>query len=71
MAEFLDQFALVLVNRALCRTWAEVSDRARRRGRPVPTADAWIAATAVALNAPLVTNNRRDFAGIDGLTLLP
>jgi predicted nucleic acid-binding protein len=71
MAEFLAQFALAQVNRALCRTWAEVSDRARRRGRPIQTADAWIAATALALAVPLVTNNRSDFAGVDGLTLLP
>jgi predicted nucleic acid-binding protein len=71
MAEFLNQFTLILVNRALCHTWAEVSDRARRRGRPIQTADAWIAATALALDVPLVTNNRDGFAGVPGLSLLP
>ena len=68
---FLNRFTLVLASRALCRTWAEVSDQARRNGRPIQTADAWIAATAISLDLPLLTNNRRDFSGVDGLVLLP
>jgi tRNA(fMet)-specific endonuclease VapC len=70
MAAFLDQFIIVLVDRALCRTWAEVGDEARRKGRPIQAADAWIAATAIALGVPLVTNNRGDFAGVDNLMML-
>ena len=71
MAELLERFTIVLVDRALCRIWAELSDQARRNGRPILAADAWIAATAVALDVPLVTNNRDDFAGVDRLRLLP
>ncbi len=71
MADFLSQFTIVLVDRALCRTWAEVSDGARRRGRPIQAADAWIAATAVALGVPLVTNNYEDFFGVADLVVLP
>lgn len=71
LAAFLDQFIIVLADRALCHTWAEVMDNARRRGRPIGTADAWIAATALARSVPLVTNNRGDYAGVDGLQLLP
>ena len=71
MAAFLEQFTIVLVDRSLCRTWAQVGDQARRNGRPILAADAWIAATAVALNVPLVTNNRDDFAGVDALQFLP
>jgi predicted nucleic acid-binding protein len=71
MAAFLVQFTIVLVDRALCRTWAEVSDRARRNGRPIQTADAWIAATAISLGVPLVTHNPSDYAGVDNLRLLP
>jgi predicted nucleic acid-binding protein len=70
MAEFLERFTIVLVDRALCRLWAEVGDRARRRGRPIQTADAWIAATALSLGVPLVTHNPADYAGVDGLALL-
>jgi predicted nucleic acid-binding protein len=68
---FLDPLTTVFVNRALCRTWAEVTDQARRRGRPIQTADAWIAATALSLDEPLVTHNRTDFEMVDGLRFLP
>jgi predicted nucleic acid-binding protein len=71
LAAFLSQFTIMLVDRALCRIWAEVGDQARRNGRPIQAADAWIAATAIALGVPLVTNNRSDFAGIGSLRLLP
>jgi predicted nucleic acid-binding protein len=64
---FLAQFTLVLPDRELCRSWAMVVDGARRRGRPIQTADAWIAATALAKDALLVTHNRNDFAGVEGL----
>ena len=33
-------------------------------------ADAWIAATALHLDVPLVTHNKNDFLGVDGLTLI-
>lgn len=71
MAGLLDQFTIVLADRDLCRTRAEVSDQARRRGHPIQVADAWIVATAIALGVPLVTNNRDDFAGIADLVMLP
>jgi len=70
MATFLAQFALVLPDRSLCRTWAEVVDGARRHGRPIATADAWIAATALALDLPLLTHNTADYAGVTALRLL-
>ena len=55
---------------ALCRLWGEVWMRARRKGRPIEVADGWIAATALALDVPLLTHNPGDFAGVDGLTVL-
>lgn len=71
LAAFLEQFVIVLADRALCHTWAEVMDDARRHGRPIWTADAWIAATALARGVPLVTNNRSDYAGVTALNILP
>jgi tRNA(fMet)-specific endonuclease VapC len=71
MATFLNQFVIVLVDRAQCRTWAVVGDQARRNGRPIQAADAWIAATAIALGVPLVSHNRDDFASVDDLLMLP
>lgn len=55
---------------ALGRRWAEVVDGARRCDRPVATADAWVAATALLLDVPLVTNNELHFSSIPGLTVI-
>jgi predicted nucleic acid-binding protein len=54
----------------LCRLWAEATESARRAGKPILTADAWVAATALAYDVPLVTNNPSDFAGVAGLTVI-
>lgn len=39
-------------------------------GRKVLAADAWVAATALWGDAPLVTHNERDFRGISGLEII-
>ena len=38
-------------------------------GDPAP-ADAWIAATALHLGVPLITHNKNDYLGVDGLTII-
>jgi predicted nucleic acid-binding protein len=45
-------------------------ESARHNGRPISAADAWIAATALHLGAPLVTHNRSHFIGVDGLNVI-
>jgi predicted nucleic acid-binding protein len=40
---------------------------ARRNGRRIETADAWIAATALLYDAPLLTHNEADYLGVPGL----
>lgn len=55
---------------ALSHLWAEATDSARRKGRPIAAADAWHAATALLLDVPLVTHNKDDFLGVDGLTVV-
>jgi predicted nucleic acid-binding protein len=54
----------------LCLKWAHVMEDARRNGRPIQTADAWVAATALLHDIPIVTNNRKHFVGVDGLTVI-
>jgi predicted nucleic acid-binding protein len=41
-----------------------------RRNKKIKTPDAIIAATALAHNLTLITNNEKDFAGIQGLKFL-
>lgn len=57
----------------LTRRWAELTDDAKRRGhalgQPAQKHDAWVAATALLYDVPLLTADS-DFAGYPGLRLL-
>src|SRR5712692_10797518 len=64
MEEHLGNFVVHPFDRALCLKWAEASHSARRKGRPIQCADAWIAATALSYGIPLITHNASDFAGV-------
>jgi predicted nucleic acid-binding protein len=70
MARFLVRYLVHPYDRAMCLKWAEVTNAARRKGRPIQPADAWFAATALLAGVPLVTNNAADYAGVDRLTVL-
>ncbi|MGH9855619.1 MAG: PIN domain-containing protein [Blastocatellia bacterium] len=68
MAGFLTaKFAIIHTNDEICRKWAEITSTT---GRPVASADAWIAATAMAYKVPLITHNRKHFEGIAGLKVI-
>lgn len=67
---FLGRFAVVPSSRDLVLKWAEVMVAARKAGRRLETADAWIAATAVLYDAPLITHNGSDYLGVRGLKLI-
>lgn len=67
---FPGRFVIVPSSRDLVLKWAEIMVAARRAGRRLETADAWIAATAVLYDAPLVTHNASDYAGVPGLKLI-
>jgi tRNA(fMet)-specific endonuclease VapC len=60
LAQHLLHYTVLPVSRELCVKWAEISMSANRKGRPIQTADAWIAASALHYQVPLITNNRRD-----------
>jgi tRNA(fMet)-specific endonuclease VapC len=66
----LRSYVVYGTNRELCRKWAETTDQARRDGYPIADDDAWIAATALLYDLPLVSNDRNDFKHIAGLKLL-
>jgi predicted nucleic acid-binding protein len=50
--------------------YALVKAQRQLAGRPIDTADAQIAAIALAANLTLVTRNTKDFEGIDGLAVV-
>jgi tRNA(fMet)-specific endonuclease VapC len=52
---FLSDYAVHFPDADGCRLWARVMAAARRAGRPIGPADAWIAATALLHDVPLVT----------------
>jgi predicted nucleic acid-binding protein len=70
LARHLSQYEVFYPDSALCGLWADVWVHARSKGKKIESADAWIAATALALDVPLVTHNPRDFAVVEGLTIL-
>src|SRR5689334_18083562 len=47
LAQHLTNYTVLPVNRGLCVRWAEISVAAKKKGRPIQTADAWIAASAL------------------------
>lgn len=70
LRHFLARFLIVPSSRDLVLKWAEVMVAARRVGRRLETADAWIAATAVLYGAPLITHNGGDYSGVRGLEVI-
>ena len=64
------KYAVADFDAEMAERWAEIRAERRSAGHEIPVADAWIAATALRLDCPIVTNNRRDFAGISGLQVI-
>lgn len=54
---YLADFSVLNSDNLLCSTWAQVRNESARKGRQMSAADARIAASALVLSAPLVTNN--------------
>jgi predicted nucleic acid-binding protein len=57
------------IDRAVADAWALLRLALRDAERRMPVNDSWIAATAMALGAPLVTQDH-DHVEVDGLTVL-
>ena len=70
----IEASVVVPPTRDLTERWARLTDDARRRGQPLGQGDhahdAWVAATSLVLDLPLLTGNRRHFVGIEGLDLV-
>jgi predicted nucleic acid-binding protein len=68
IVDHLDLFSIMRCNDNICRTWSQI--RAEQYCQPIGVADAWIAATAIVYDIPLVTHNAEDFKGITRLKLI-
>ena len=70
MEEQLDQYVVVPFDKELCKQWAAIAVERQRLGRPISVQDAWVAATAIQYDVPLVTHNHDDFTNIAGLRVI-
>ena len=66
----LQDFAVIHSSDTLCEHYAQIMASARTKGKPILSADAWVAAVALELGIPLVTHNPNDFKGVAGLMLI-
>jgi tRNA(fMet)-specific endonuclease VapC len=70
LATHLSKYTILRATRELCLIWAKVSWEARKKGCPIQVADAWIAASALYYQVPLITRNANDYTMISDLELL-
>lgn len=63
-------YLIIPTDRLLCQEWASIRVERQRSGRPISPQDAWIAATALRHDLPLVTHNIKDFQEIPNLQLI-
>lgn len=70
LEQYLSNYLVIPVDQPLCREWAKVRSDRQSAGRPISSQDAWIAATALRHDLPLITHNSKDFVGISNLRLI-
>ncbi|MGL5941869.1 MAG: type II toxin-antitoxin system VapC family toxin [Waterburya sp.] len=66
----LTNYLIIPVDIELCRIWGNLRAERQAIGRPFSAQDAWIAATALRHDLPLVTHNAKDFQNIPKLQIL-
>ncbi len=67
LKEHLRSYVVLPYDDAMSWEWARLMSR---KGQPMDPADAWIAATAIRYESPLVTHNVQHFRHIEGLRLI-
>jgi predicted nucleic acid-binding protein len=70
LERYLSRFAVCYTDDALCTLWAEIKYESNSSGHPIDSQDAWVAATALHLDAPLVTNNSKHYSHLRNLKIL-
>ena len=65
------QGRILEVDERVAECWNTLVGEALRAGKPLPTLDSYLAATAVTHNLTLVTRNTKDFENLSLKTLNP
>ncbi|HEV8158892.1 MAG TPA: PIN domain-containing protein, partial [Pyrinomonadaceae bacterium] len=63
--KLLSDYGVVYADEELCNLWARITINAQKKGRPIGTADAWVAAATLMFDVPLVTHNRKHFENVE------
>ena len=71
LRNFIALYTPLFPDETTCQHWADISAESLDAGRPMGTADTWIAACARQWGIALVTGNYKDFEHISGMTLVP
>jgi tRNA(fMet)-specific endonuclease VapC len=67
---YLTRYLLLHSDDLMCDRWAYAMNSARLAGKSIGPADAWIAATALLLDVPLITHNAAHYNGVEGLRVI-
>lgn len=70
MNEFFNRCRVIGADRAVCAAWAHIPVVGRKAGRLIERQDAWVAAVALYLEAPLLTHNARHYAAVPQLRVI-
>jgi len=70
LEQYLLNYLVIPSDQPLCLEWANVRVERQNVERPISSQDAWIAATAIRHDLPLVTHNIKDFCEISTLRLI-
>ncbi len=65
-----EHYTVLPIDLETCRGWGKIRAQCRQLGRPISPQDAWIAATALQYQLPLVTHNPADFEVIEGIQII-
>jgi predicted nucleic acid-binding protein len=66
----LRKYSVIPFDSTVCAFWARIRAEREKVGHPITHSDAWIAASALRCDAPLVTHNPKHFEGIEGLRVI-
>jgi predicted nucleic acid-binding protein len=70
MEQFVRSCVVQYPDDRMCTLWAALVAATRRIGRQIATQDAWVAASALYLDAPLVTHNAGHYQDVPDLQVV-